>query len=92
MQRNVEIFSSRVNELDSDDDDASSVSILQHMFKDSNKLKVLKSDLAYIHANFSFLSQYIRKLDKTTILLSETIKEINDIQDKQNKTKARMLM
>jgi hypothetical protein len=40
--------------------------------------------LAYIHANFSFLSQPVTKLEKTTNLLSETIKEIN-IEDKLNK-------
>jgi alpha-D-ribose 1-methylphosphonate 5-triphosphate diphosphatase PhnM len=56
------------------------------MFKDSNELKVLKTDLAYIHANFSFQSQSTMKLEKTTNLFSETIKEINNIQDKVNKT------
>jgi hypothetical protein len=68
-----------VNELD-----ASCIAILQDIFKDSNVLKVLETDLAYIHANFSFLSQSITKLEKT-INLSETIKEINDIQEKLNK-------
>jgi peptide subunit release factor RF-3 len=44
-----------INELDRDD--ASSITILQDIFKDSNGLKVLKTDLACIHTNFSFLSQ-----------------------------------
>jgi hypothetical protein len=47
---------------------------------------VLKTDLAYIHANFSFLSQPVTKLEKATNLLSQTIREINDVQDKLNKT------
>jgi hypothetical protein len=42
--------------------------------------------MAYIHVNFDFLSQSIRKLEKTTNPLSETIKEINDFQDKLSKT------
>jgi hypothetical protein len=46
---------------------------------------VLKTDLAYIHANLSFLSQTIIKLEKATNLLLETIKEINDIQDELKK-------
>jgi hypothetical protein len=62
-----------------DRDDVSSISILQDICKGSNEFKVLKTDLAYIHANFSFLSQFITKLEKTTNFLSETIKEINDI-------------
>jgi hypothetical protein len=45
-----------VNEFDGDD--ASSITILQDIFQDSNELKVLKTDLAYIPANFSFLSVY----------------------------------
>jgi hypothetical protein len=55
---------------------------LQEIFNDWNKLKVLKSDLAYIHANFSFLSLSITELGKTTNLLSETIKGIISIQEK----------
>jgi prefoldin subunit 5 len=50
-------------------------------------MKVLRTGLAYIHANFSILLQSITKLEKATNLLSETIKEINNIQDKPNKTK-----
>jgi hypothetical protein len=42
---------------------------------------VLKTDLAYIRANLSFLSQYITNLEMTTNLLPETIKDINDNQD-----------
>jgi hypothetical protein len=53
---------------------------------------VLKTDLAYIRANFSFLPQSLTKLEMTTNLLSETIKEINDIQDKLKKSTARKLM
>jgi hypothetical protein len=49
---------------------------------------VLKSDLAYICANFSFLSQSITKFEMITHLLSETIKEINDIQDILKESKA----
>jgi hypothetical protein len=67
-----------------DRDDPSSIAILQGIFKDSNELKVLKTDLTYIHANFSFLSKPITKLEKTTNL-SETIKEINDMQERPSK-------
>jgi hypothetical protein len=64
--------------------------VLQHckIFQDSNELKVLETDLAYIYANFSFLLQSIRKLEMTRNLLSETVKEINDIQDKLEKSTA----
>jgi hypothetical protein len=41
-----------------DRDVASSFAILQDTFTD--ELKVIKTDLAYIHANLSFLSQSIR--------------------------------
>jgi hypothetical protein len=44
-----------VNEFDRDY--ASSITILHDTFKDSNEVKVLKTDLSYILANFSFLSQ-----------------------------------
>jgi hypothetical protein len=74
------IFCSVVNEFEGDD--ASSVTVLQDIFQDSNELKVLRTDLAYIRENFSFLSQSVTKLEITKNLLSETIKEINDIQDK----------
>jgi hypothetical protein len=55
-------------------DDTSCTAILQEIFDDSNELKVLKSDLAYIHANFCFLSHSINTLQKTTNLLSEVMK------------------
>jgi hypothetical protein len=57
-----EIFCSMVNELETDY--AFSVAILQGMFNASNELKMLKSDLAYIHTNFTFLSQSIKKVRK----------------------------
>jgi hypothetical protein len=50
-----------------DKDDASSTAILEEIFNDSNELEVLKTDLAYIDANFSFLSQPITKLEKNKI-------------------------
>jgi hypothetical protein len=50
-----------------------------------NELRVLKTNLAYIHANFSFLSQTITKPEKNINLLSEIIKETND---KLNKIKS----
>jgi hypothetical protein len=56
-------------------DIASSFTILQDIFKDANELKVLKTVLAYIRANFSFLSQSITNLEKATNLLTETIKK-----------------
>jgi prefoldin subunit 5 len=65
---------------------------LQDIFQDSDELKVLKTGLAYIVANFSYLSQSITKLEMSTNLLSETIKEINDIQDKLKKSTAQGLM
>jgi hypothetical protein len=80
---NFEIFCSVVNKFDGDD--ASSITIFQDIFQDSNELKTLKTDLAYIRANFSFLFQSITKLQMTTNLLSETIKEIKDIEDKLKK-------
>jgi hypothetical protein len=43
-------------------------------------------DLAYIHANFSFLSQsLITKSEVNINLLSETAKEISDIQGQMDK-------
>jgi hypothetical protein len=87
---NFEILCSVVNEFHGDD--ASSITISQDIFQDSNELKVLKNDLAYIHANFNFLSQPITKLEMTTNLLSETIKEISDIQDKLKKINGSKLM
>jgi hypothetical protein len=51
---NFKIFCSVVNEFDGDD--TSSITVLQDTFQDSNELKALRTDLTYIHANFSFLS------------------------------------
>jgi hypothetical protein len=84
---NFGIFCSVVNEFDRED--ALSITILQDIVQDSNELKVLKTDLAYIRANCSCLSQSVTKLEITTTLLSETIKEIKDIQDKLKKSTAR---
>jgi hypothetical protein len=87
---NFEIFCSVVNEFDGDD--ASSITILQDIFQDSNELKVLRTDLAYIRANFSLLSQSITTVEMITNLLSETIKGINDIEDKLKKSTVRKLV
>jgi hypothetical protein len=53
---NFEIFCSVVNEFDGDN--TSSIIIVQDIFQDSNELKVLRTDLAYIRENVSFLSVY----------------------------------
>jgi myo-inositol-1-phosphate synthase len=87
---NLKIFCSVVNEFDGDD--ASSITLLQDIFQDSNELKVLKTYLAYSHANVSFLSQSITKLEMKTNSLSETMKEINDVQNKLKKPTAQKLM
>jgi hypothetical protein len=47
-------------------------------FKNTNEIKVLKMYLAYIHANFSFLSQSITKSDMNINLMSEIVNEIGD--------------
>jgi hypothetical protein len=70
---NFEIFCSVANEFDGDD--ATSIATLQDIFQDSYKLKVLKTDLAYICANFNFPLQSITKLEMTLNLLLETIKK-----------------
>jgi hypothetical protein len=80
---NSELFYPLVSEFDRDD--APSGGILQEVFKDSNEMMVLKMDLAYIRANSSFLSQSITNLEINTNLLSETVKEIKDIQDQLGK-------
>jgi hypothetical protein len=49
---NFELFYSVVSDLDKDD--ASCIAMLQEMFNDSNEVKVLKTDLIYIHAKFHF--------------------------------------
>jgi hypothetical protein len=82
---NFEIFCSVLNEFGGDD--AYLVTILQDIFQDSNDLKLLRTYLAYICANFSFLSQSVTELEMTTNLLSE-IKEINDIQYKLKKSRS----
>jgi hypothetical protein len=43
---------------------------------------MLESDLGYILANFSFLSQSVTKLENTTNFVSERMKEMNDIKIK----------
>jgi hypothetical protein len=55
------------------------------MLNDSIKLKVLKTDWAYIHANFSLLFQSTTKLENTINLLSDIMKEMKGVQDKLNK-------
>jgi hypothetical protein len=65
-------------------DGAPSIAVLQEIFNNSNELKVLETDFTYIHANFSFLSQSVTELEKTTNLFSKTIKEMNNAQDKLN--------
>jgi hypothetical protein len=56
--------------------------VLQKILNDLDEMKMLKTDLAYIHANLSFLSPFVTTLAKTTNLLSETITEIKELQDK----------
>lgn len=43
---------------------------------------MLKTNLAYIHANSNFLLQSITRLKNTKNLFSKTITEIKDIQEK----------
>lgn len=43
------------------------------------------NDMQYCHVDFSFLLQSVAKIEKTAGLQSETIKEMNNIQDKLNK-------
>jgi hypothetical protein len=69
------ILKSLVNELDRDDASSTSQNCKKYLM--INELRVLKTNLAYIHVNFSFLSQTRTKLEKNTNLLSEIIKEIN---------------
>jgi hypothetical protein len=47
-------------------------------------MKVLKTGLAYIHANLFSIAVY-NKVGRDHKLLSDTIKEISDIRDKLNK-------
>jgi hypothetical protein len=58
---------------------------VKDIFNDPNELKVLKIDLAYVHANLSFVIQSRIKFKMTTTLLSKAIKDINDMQDKLGK-------
>jgi hypothetical protein len=53
--QNFDIFCSMVTELDRED--SFSAAILQEMVN-SNELKVLETDLAYIHANFMFQHEW----------------------------------
>jgi hypothetical protein len=73
-----------VNELDRDN--ASPVTTLQEInFNDSNEFNVLKTDLAYIHENFSSLSQSVTEFIRTKNLLAERRKQsFSDIQDELN--------
>jgi hypothetical protein len=80
---NSEIFYPQVNEYDRND--ASCVGILREVFKNTDELKVLKIDLACIHATFSFLSYSVMKSEMNINLLSETIKETGDTQKLSDK-------
>jgi hypothetical protein len=54
-------------------------------FNDSDEFKVLKTDLAYIHANFSSLSQSVTEFIRTKNVLAETrMKSVSDIQNELN--------
>jgi glutaminase len=91
MQKTLKsVFCSVVNELDGGC--TSYIAILQEICNDPNELKVLKADLAYIHTDLSFPLQSITKFVKATNLLSETVKEISDIQDKLNRISGLKLM
>jgi hypothetical protein len=68
-------------------DSASSVEILQDTHKDSNELKVLKTNFAYINANLSFVMQSIAGSVKTKNLVLGTIKEICDVHLDQKQIK-----
>jgi hypothetical protein len=43
------------------------------------------TDMWHCHVDFSSLLQCVEKMEKTISLLSETIKDMNNIQDKINK-------
>ncbi|XP_068085018.1 uncharacterized protein [Anabrus simplex] len=73
---NFESFASVVNALDKND--VSSIEILQEILKDSS----LKNDLAFISANLSFLCITIDILEKSTNLLSKTVKEVRAVENK----------
>ena len=71
---NFESFASVVNELNKND--ASSIEIVQDLLKDDH----LKNDLAFISANLNFLCDSITKLETSTNLLSETVKEVQAVE------------
>jgi hypothetical protein len=50
-----------------DKGDAFSIAIVQEIFVDADELKVLKTDLAYVHANFTSLSQPISEFIMVTV-------------------------
>ena len=79
---NFELVYSVVNELDRED--ASSIAILQDVFQTPSELTALKTDLVFISANFCFLSDIITKLEKSKLLLTESLKEIDNIENKLN--------
>jgi hypothetical protein len=76
MQRTFEIFYSVVNELHRDD--VSSLTTFQKIFIDSNEFKVLKTDLIYIHANFSSVT-VCNRVYKDQKYVGRNKKEISDI-------------
>jgi hypothetical protein len=79
---NFEIFHFVVYELVLDD--AFSTTITREIFNGSNKMKVFKTDLAYIRVNLSFLPQ----LKKYTNIL-DRLKKINVSEAKALKQKFR---
>jgi hypothetical protein len=56
---------------------AFSIAVVQEISNYSNGLKVLRTDLACMHANFVFLLQPVIKLEKTTDFLSDKLNKIN---------------
>ena len=68
---NFELVYFVVNELDRED--ASSIAILQDVFQTPSELTALKNDLVFISANFCFLSDIITKLEKSKLLLTESL-------------------
>jgi hypothetical protein len=53
---------------------------------------VLENDFVFIYESSSFLSHSVTKLEKTTNLLAETVKEMNDIRDEPKRPMGRKLM
>lgn len=62
------------------EDDASSIEIVKNLLSDG----CLRNELAYISANLSFLCDSIKKLEQTTNLLTESVKEISEVETKIN--------